>query len=68
MKRAICIILHHVREISQLDSKCYVYKEWVRSETNAVIPEETVLVENINEYPIPNTEEQDLVVEDSACK
>ncbi len=69
MKSAICIVSHRVRDISQLDSKCYVYKEWERSATNAISPEETVPIENINEYTIHNSiEEQDLVVQDTEGK
>ena len=65
MKHAICLVLYCVRDISQLDSKCYVYKDWECSATNVITPEETVLVENINEYTIHNsTKERDLVVKD----
>ena len=60
------VLFRTARDISQPDSKCYVYKEWERSATNAITPEETVLVENINEYTIHNsTEERDLVVQDT---
>ena len=58
MKCALCIVSHRVRDISQSDSKCYVYKEWERSAANAITPEETVLIENINEYTIQSSKEE----------